>query len=58
MFNEPAWNNPVVRFIDSKGKDLIPRKDGIYSLKGMARRASDALYAGNKEVPVSLEAIL
>jgi len=28
---EPAWNNPVVRFIDElDGKDIISRKDGIY----------------------------
>ena len=24
-FNEPSWNNPVVRIVDSKGKDLVPR---------------------------------
>jgi len=57
-YGEPSWNNPVVRFIDSTGKDIIKRKDGIYSLKGMARRTSEALKEGGKTVPISLEALI
>src|SRR5205085_11873279 len=30
-FGEPAWNNPVVRFVDAGGNDLIPRRDGAWS---------------------------
>ena len=26
-FEEPAWNNPVVRYLGPDGKDWIPRKD-------------------------------
>jgi hypothetical protein len=24
-YNEPAWNNPVVKIVDEKGKDLVAR---------------------------------
>ena len=30
-FGEPAWNNPVLRFLDHQGRDLIPRKDGVWT---------------------------
>ena len=29
-FGEPAWNNPVVRFVDAEGRDLIERADGVW----------------------------
>ena len=32
-YREPSWNFPVVRFLDEKGHDLIPRKDKVYSTK-------------------------
>ena len=35
-FSEPAWNNPVVRFLDSSGKDLIERKDEIWFMGPLA----------------------
>jgi hypothetical protein len=25
LYNKPSWNNPVVHFIDDKGKDIIPK---------------------------------
>lgn len=37
-YNEPAWNNPVVRIIDSNGKNLIKRISGIYTPKGFYDR--------------------
>ena len=42
-FDEPAWNNPVVRFLDSDGNDLIPRKSGVWRRKAIASRMSAAL---------------
>ena len=51
-FKEPAWNNPVVRFLDPAGKDLIPRRDGVWSEAGLAPRMSAALEAAQREVPL------
>ncbi|MEM9160186.1 MAG: VPGUxxT family thioredoxin-like (seleno)protein, type 2, partial [Verrucomicrobiota bacterium] len=31
QFGEPAWNYQVVRFLDSNGKDIIPRKDRVWT---------------------------
>ena len=42
-FNEPAWNNPVCRFLDAERKDLIPRKDGVYKPAEIAKRMLEAL---------------
>ena len=50
-FREPAWNNPVVRFVDADGKDLLPRQDGIYSPHGMAQRMVAALEKTKQPVP-------
>ncbi len=30
-YNEPAWNNPVVRGVDKNGKDIAPRLSGAYT---------------------------
>lgn len=48
---EPAWNNPVVRFLDAGGKDLLPRRDGVWDAHGIAARMVDALLAAKKPVP-------
>src|SRR5262245_52917392 len=37
-FHEPAWNNPVVRWLDGAGRDLIPREDGVWSADEIAAR--------------------
>jgi hypothetical protein len=50
-YREPAWNNPVVRFLDPAGKDLIPRRDGIYTAHGIAGRMIEALTANKQPVP-------
>eukprot|EP00466_Bigelowiella_natans_P008672 jgi/Bigna1/65128/fgenesh1_kg.98_\ len=44
-YGEPTWNNPVVRFVDSNGKDIIPRKGGVYGANGISQRMKDALQA-------------
>ena len=56
-FGEPSWNNPVVRFLDKKGKDLIRRKGGIYSISGLAARMIATLKAANQDVPKFLETV-
>jgi hypothetical protein len=53
-FNEPAWNYQVVRFLDSKGHDIIPRKDHIWTLRGMATRMIETLQTIDRPVPDDL----
>lgn len=42
-FNEPAWNYQVVRFLDSNGHDLIPRKDRVWAAPELKQRMKLAL---------------
>ena len=42
-YEEPPWNNPVVRFLNSEGKDLIQRKDGVYTQREMMERMNLSL---------------
>lgn len=50
-YGEPAWNNPVVRFLDADGEDLIARADRVWSTSGVARRIVAALGAAGQEAP-------
>jgi hypothetical protein len=50
-FGEPAWNNPVVRLLDANGRDLLPRRDGLYSAHEIAARLVEALRAARRLVP-------
>lgn len=50
-YQEPAWNNPVVRFLDARGQDLIPRQDGVWDSYGIATRMLAALGAAGRPLP-------
>ena len=50
-FREPAWNNPVMRFLDARGRDLLPRRDGLYGPDEIAVRLVAALAASHRPVP-------
>ncbi len=50
-FSEPAWNNPVVRYLDGDGQDLIARKEGVWTVAGTAQRMIAALKANDRKVP-------
>lgn len=50
-YQEPAWNFQVIRFLDSSGQDIIPRKDRIWTVSGVARRMAEALQATHKQIP-------
>lgn len=50
-FGEPAWNNPVVRFVDSKNKDLTPRLSGNYTLSGLVTQMVKTLENTGQTVP-------
>lgn len=57
-YKEPAWNYQVVRFLDAKGGDLIPRKDKVWDTKALAIRMKEALVAAGKKVPTDLEPLV
>lgn len=54
-YGEPSWNNPVMRFVDAKGKDLILRRDGVWDTHGITKRMVASLKAAKREVPGYLE---
>ena len=56
-FKEPAWNYQVVRYLNGEGRDLIPRRDKIWDIKGTAARMAEALKSAGREVPKSLVAL-
>lgn len=50
-FNEPSWNNPVVRIIDPLGKDIVKRVGRDYTALGLYSAITYALKAKNQEIP-------
>lgn len=54
-FNEPAWNNPVVRIVDEKGNDLISRLNGNYSPYGLSDMMTNVLVKTNGKAPLYLQ---
>ena len=50
-FNEPEWNNPVIRYVDSQGDDLIPRKDRVWQTIPTAQRMVASLEKAGREIP-------
>ncbi len=56
-FNEPAWNYQVIRFLNGQGKDIIPRKDRVWSIQAVAERMVAALRAVGRPVPNYLQAV-
>ena len=56
-FGEPAWNNPVVRFVDAKGEDLIPRRDRVWTDERVLDRMIESLEASGRAVPGYLAAL-
>ncbi len=56
-FNEPAWNYQVIRFLDAQGRDIIPRKDRIWTVSGVASRMIEALTVANRPVPEYLKVL-
>ncbi len=50
-FEEPSWNNPVVRYLDAKGKDIIKRRDRVWSTLDTAARMVQTLKTAKLRVP-------
>ena len=51
LYKEPAWNNPVFRFIDETGKDIQPRHSGQYSAASVVKAINTALTKTNRLIP-------
>ncbi len=51
FFNEPAWNNPVVRIVNAEKNDLTPRLSGDYSPFGLVTAMLNALNISNRVAP-------
>lgn len=56
-FGEPAWNNPIVRFVDARGEDLIPRRDRVWRAGEIADRMIASLTEAERPVPAYLSAL-
>lgn len=56
-YQEPAWNYQVIRFLNPAGEDLIPRRDRVWTLEGVAARMIAALEAAGREVPTYLRGL-
>lgn len=54
-YNEPAWNNPVVRIVDQSGKDIIPRVSGSYNAWTLVQAMMQTLDLNGKVAPRYLE---
>ncbi|MFS4467617.1 VPGUxxT family thioredoxin-like (seleno)protein, type 2 [Maribacter sp. 2210JD10-5] len=50
-FNEPTWNNPVVRIVDFNGKDVVQPINRDYSVSTLSKRIIEALESRNAEIP-------
>ena len=50
-YNEPTWNNPVVRIVNKKGDNLVKRVASDYSAKGLYNAMTKALNAEKIAIP-------
>ena len=50
-FNEPSWNNPVVRIIDTEGNNRVQRVNNDYSALTLCKRLKEALTTRKTAIP-------
>jgi len=50
-FAEPSWNFQVMRFLNQRGEDIIPRKDQVWTVGETAQRMALALETVDRPVP-------
>lgn len=53
-FAEPSWNFQVMRFLNQRGEDIIPRKDEVWTVAETAQRMIAALEGSSRPVPLYL----
>lgn len=56
-FNEPSWNNPVVRVINAKGEDLVDRVAGNYSVEGLYQAMEHVLLKEQFAIPAFMQVL-
>lgn len=56
-FKETPWNYQVIRFLDAEGNDIVERKEGIWSVEGVAKRMIDTLEKQKRNVPKYLSTV-
>ena len=54
-FGEPAWYYQVVRFLNAKAEDIIPREDQVWDTSGIAERMIATLTQAKRPVPSYLK---
>ena len=57
-YKEPAFNYQVMRFVDAKGKDIIPRHGNVWHVEDTATLLAEALKAYQRPVPPYLTTVL
>jgi hypothetical protein len=55
LFNEPAWNNPVVRIVDAANRDLVPRMPNFGSPSALVAAMTTAIAQQEGNVPEYLK---
>ena len=50
-YGEPSWNNPVLRIVDGKGKDIIPRHASKYEPGSVISCLNKGIFQSGKLVP-------
>ena len=50
-YNEPSWNNPVVRFLAPDGAELLPKLADRYDALGLHEKITAALEMAGGDVP-------
>lgn len=55
LFQEPSWNNPVVRIVDKNEKALTNRLAGDYTVEGLTNTLVAALKKAGKPIPTYLQ---
>ncbi len=50
-YDEPTWNNPVVRFVDRRGDDVAPRYGADWTERTLVPAMITALEASERGVP-------
>src|SRR3546814_16326735 len=54
-YDEPSWNNPVVRFLGPDGAELLPKLADRYDALGLHEKITAALERLGDDVPRSAE---
>ena len=56
-FKEPAWNYQVMRFLNADGKDIVPRRDRVWTLSAVVERLIEVLQTAKRPVPKYLQTV-